>query len=351
MPNPNPNPDPQAVAVNENVTLETVGEEVADQPVVVPDSTGEPSEQIPAVGDAPGAQPKEAAVVAAEALTAEEKKKEKSDVQKRFDTLTRRKYELEGRNEELEYELARVQRRLAAIEKGEAAAGTEPAGTPAAVDPNKPVRTNYATYEDWVEALSVYNAEQVVAKREQAGRQAQQSQAGAQIVERWNKSLEGAREKYEDFDAVVGTSLQIPQIAFNAIVDSPVGSDVAYYLGQHPEIAQGLAKLSPLGVVRTIGRIEAQFEKAEVTPGGLNPGDKTPVAAPIPSAAVPGASSATAGPSARPEATKRPKPIVSAASAPVVPVGSRATNTGKNPDEMSYQEYKQWREQTGRPSR
>ena len=338
--------DPQAVEVNENETLETVGDTTDQQPVVTPGASGAPNEQTPAGGDAPGGQPGEAVVTAAP----DAEKKEKSDVQKRIDTLTRRRYELEGRNEELEYELGRAQRRLKAIEGGQT---PQPAGTPPATpgtDSAKPVRESFATYEDWIDALTAHNAKAAAKaaidedKRENFNRQ--QAQAGQQVVAQWNTNLETAREKYDDFDAVVGTSLQIPQIAFNAIIDSPVGTDVAYYLGQHPDVAGQLAKMTPIGVVRTIGRIETQFTKegAAVVPAAVTP------AVTAPPASVPGASSAPARPSARPQATQRPKPITSAASAPVHPVGSRVAAT-KNPDEMSYQEYKAWREENGRPSR
>jgi len=329
----NPIPGQQPAGDNEpGVTVETVGEaaptqtvpqEQEQQPEEQSGDSGTPSEQPQEGGDASGVQP--------DAAAASEQKKEKSDVQKRIDTLTRRRYELEGRNEELEYELARMKRRLAAIEGGEQE--QKPAAQPAAVDPEKPNRDNFTTYEDWVEAVSLYNAKKALRERDEEAQRQQATVQQTTIVENWNKSLEVARSKYEDFDTVVGTDLKIPQVAFNAIVDSPVGTDVAYFLGTHPEVAAGLAKLSPVACVRAIGRIEAQFEVKQSAPA--------PAATP---AAAPGASQPK-GQAARPAAVQRPKPITSAASAPVEPVGARSARSTKNPDEMSYQEYKQWREE------
>lgn len=323
----NPLPGQQPAGDNEpGVTVETVGEAAPAQivpPKQEPEEqagdSGAPDEQPPEGGDASGVQPEDAATA---------QKKDKSDVQKRIDTLTRRRYELEGRNEELEYELARMKRRMAAIESGDQEAA-KPAAAPA-VDSEKPNRDTFNTYEDWVEAVSLYNAKKALREDKDESLRQQQAVQQTTVVENWNKSLEGARAKYEDFDTVVGSDLKIPQVAFNAIVDSPVGPDVAYFLGQHPDIATGLAKLSPVACVRAIGRIEAQFEikaPAAVTPAG-----------------APGASQPK-GQSARPAVVQRPKIITSAASAPVEPVGARSARSTANPDEMSYQEYKKWREE------
>lgn len=324
----NPIPGQQSPEDNEKgVTIETVGEAAPGttsvQPVEQQGDSGTPSEQPAEGSDASGVQPDDAAA-------ATEQKKEKSDVQKRIDTLTRRRYELEGRNEELEYELARTKRRMAAIESGDQA--DKPAPAPV-VDSEKPNRDNFTTYEDWVEAVSLYSAKKALREdRDESVRQ-QQTVQQTTIVENWNKSLETARTKYEDFDTVVGSDLKIPQVAFNAIVDSPVGTEVAYFLGQHPDIATGLAKLSPVACVRAIGRIEAQF------------GETSPAAGQAaPSAGAPGASQPKGQQAARPAAVQRPKPITSSASAPVEPVGSRSARSTANPDEMSYQDYKRWRE-------
>lgn len=333
MASQNPIPGQQSAGDNEpGVTIETVGEaapvQTVPQPEETPGDSGTPSEQPPTEGgDASGGQPDAAAAAA-------EQKKEKSDVQKRIDTLTRRRYELEGRNEELEIELARMKRRLTALEGGE----QEPKPAAPVVDPNKPNRENFTTYEDWVEAVSLYNAKKALQDEKDEFYRQQQTTQQNTIVENWNKSIEAAREKYEDFDTVVGSSMEIPQAAFNAIVDSPVGTDIAYFLGSHPEIAAGLGKLTPVACVRAIGRIEAQFEiKAPATPAPA----PAPAATP---AGAPGASQSKGQQPARPAVVQRPKPITSAASAPVEPVGSRPVRSSVNPDEMSYQEYKRWRE-------
>jgi hypothetical protein len=322
----NPIPGQQSPEDNEKgVTIETVGEAAPDTNITPGEQAGDsgtPGEQTPEGGDASGVQPDDAAAAAAA------QPKEKSDVQKRIDTLTRRRYELEGRNEELEYELTRAKRRLSAIESGDQAA--TPAAVPV-VDSEKPVRDNFTTYEDWVEAVSLYSAKKALREDRDESQRQQQSVQQNTIVENWNKSLDTARTKYEDFDTVVGSDLKIPQVAFNAIVDSPAGPDVAYFLGQHPDIAAGLAKLSPVACVRAIGRIEAQF------------GVASPATPSTPSAGAPGASQPK-GQSARPAAVQRPKPITSSASAPVEPVGSRSARSTQNPDEMSYQDFKKWRE-------
>jgi hypothetical protein len=76
------------------------------------------------------------------------------------------------------------------------------------------------------------------------------------IAQQWNKQLLEARAKYADFDAVVGPT-PLSQAMGMAIQQSPVGGDVAYYLGQNPSEAARIATLDPLSQVREIGKLES----------------------------------------------------------------------------------------------
>lgn len=169
----------------------------------------------------------------------EEPKKPKSGFQKRIDKLTKRNYELESRLAELEKTAREAQ------PKPESTAGAE-----------KPRPENFNTYEDYLEALTDWKADQREAQREAVRQKEEQEAILKENLTAYSKGVSEARERYEDFDDVVDRDdIMIPQAAQMAIIESPNGADVAYYLGQHPEVAEELQTLSPFGAVMEIGRI------------------------------------------------------------------------------------------------
>lgn len=74
---------------------------------------------------------------------------------------------------------------------------------------------------------------------------------------------ETAEKKYPDFfDKVFNQSpdvMPITPIIGEAILESDIGQDVAYYLATHTSEAQRLAKLSPTAALREFGKIEASL--------------------------------------------------------------------------------------------
>ena len=64
-----------------------------------------------------------------------------------------------------------------------------------------------------------------------------------------------------DFDEVV-FEMGFPksEVMTNAILDSEVGPQVAYYLANNPDEAEKIAELPPISALRAIGRLEAKFE-------------------------------------------------------------------------------------------
>ncbi|HOK55405.1 MAG TPA: hypothetical protein PKV43_13140, partial [Armatimonadota bacterium] len=141
----------------------------------------------------------------------------------------------------------------------------------------------------------------------------EQQAAQAQAAARWAEAVEQARKRYEDFDEVVSVNVPIPQAAFTAILDSPVGPDIAYYLGKNPDVVRKLNSMvnNPAAVYREIGKLEALLERS-------NPGTSA-------------------------KTTPKPKPKPTAT--PVSKAGTAPLASRKSPDEMTYQEYKAWREE------
>ena len=184
-----------------------------------------------------------------------------------------------------------------------ALAAAKPESTPEVAKPaasapaeGKPVAGNFETYEEYTEALTLCTIDPRESKRaaDQSRKQleAAQNEAAAQ----WDKRLDEARKKLEDFDELVleNDQVNITDAMKQAIFEADRGPEVAYFLAQNPAEAERIAKLSPVAAVRAIGKIE----------DGLTPAK-------------------TAAPS------KKPK--VSSAPAPITPSSRPAANSAKKP--------------------
>lgn len=119
-------------------------------------------------------------------------------------------------------------------------------------------------------------------------------------LEAYQARVEVATAKYSDYAQVVGNAnLPISPVMAEAIMDSDVGPDVAYYLGKNPALAARIANLNPVSQVRELGKIEAMVST--------------------------------------------PRQAAKPAAAPVNPVGARSSGGAKDPLKMSMAEYIAWR--------
>lgn len=167
-----------------------------------------------------------------------------------------------------------------------------------------PTLDQFNDFESYMSARVAYEAERVVETRlskvhqQEAARKAEAAQH--QVMTSWGDKQAEAKDKYSDFEEVVGESdAPVTQAMSQAIVESDVGADIAYYLAQHPDEAKAIAQLSPIRQIAAIGRLESK------------------VSAPI---------------------VKK----VTNAPAPITPTGSKATVT-KDPSAMTDAEFAQWR--------
>lgn len=212
-------------------------------------------------------------------------------VQKRLDELTRRA------NDE-----RRLNERLIGLLEKSVLSGTAPKVDQAPSGP--PQREQYETFEQYLEAKADYQVTQKVKEIEQ---KAERSKAEREVVQRettWKQKLDAAATKFDDFeDVVFSDDLAITDVMGEAIKDSDVGPEVAYYLGKNASEAKRIASLSPVAQVREIGKIEAQLNS-------------------------------------------KPARQASKAPAPIEPVGSGKASPG-NPESMSQAEYEALRKKQG----
>jgi len=151
----------------------------------------------------------------------------------------------------------------------------------------EPKREQFESYEDYVEARAAYKAEkralEAVDKRLQAEAQRRQNESAQQTAReqqaQWNKSLEAARKKYDDFDDVTDNEdiIVTPKMG-EAIKDSPIGPDLVYHLGKNPDEAHRIAALPAreqyaemVLLERTVRDAKPAPKKASNAPEPINP--------------------------------------------------------------------------------
>lgn len=149
------------------------------------------------------------------------------------------------------------------------------------VDPNAPTREQFTSYEEFLRADARYTAkhEAAAAAREVlegANRRQAETQTQAERQkqgEAWEKQVEAARDEIEDFDDVLkeaGDTVCLPAMRA-AILESEVGARLTYYLAQHPEEAERIAKLKPSRQAAEIVALEAKVAKPAKAPSKAPP--------------------------------------------------------------------------------
>lgn len=216
-------------------------------------------------------------------------KKKPSRFQKKINNLTRKNYALERENADLKAKLEKP-----------SSSSTE------TTDKKKPVPDDFDSYEAYQEALMDWKLEQkeIRATKKQAEDKEINDQKEAEKV--FYDRLEEYGDKHEDFfDLTINNKdLKITPDMLQAVMDSEHAPDILHHLGKNPDEAARIAKLSPVAVIREIGRIEANFLKKGDTPP---PAKKT---------------------------TNAPEPIT--------PIGGNKKGE-KKPEDMSNEEYRRWR--------
>lgn len=169
----------------------------------------------------------------------------------------------------------------------------------------KPSEDQYTDYSQYLEALADWKADQKIKAHlseveSQRQQEAQQRTQQEKVQGFQAKAAEFAKE-HPDYHVVAeNPNVPISQPMFDAIVESDMGPQIAYHLGQHPEEASRISSMSDYGAARELGKLEAQLS--------------------IP-----------------------PKPKTSQAPDPVEPVGGGSERTAKDPEKMTTEEWMAWR--------
>lgn len=178
-----------------------------------------------------------------------EEKKTARGVQKRLDELTREKYEWKR---ESEYWREQAKAKINAEPKA-----SQPEEKSISQD-DKPKPDTYDDYNEYVEALTDWKVKNLQAEQTKKMQEDRRLTEHRTVQEKFNKSIELAKSKYSDFDTTIRASASTPctQDMMSAIMDSPDGAEVMYFLARNPQDAERISGLSPMSQIREIGKLE-----------------------------------------------------------------------------------------------
>lgn len=171
----------------------------------------------------------------------------------------------------------------------------------------KPKADDFTSHEAFLEALTDWKVDQRDKQKETKTREAHQKDEEKRVVERFREGAKTAKEKFADYDEVLeANETPIPRHITGLLYHSENGPELSYHLAKNESELARICKLDQVTAARELGKFEAKFISA---PEKETKENKT---------------------------TKAPPPIK--------PVGSKtAATTDGYRDDMTYAEYKAWR--------
>lgn len=135
----------------------------------------------------------------------------------------------------------------------------------------EPKPENFQTYEDYIEAVTDWKVEQKLDTKlrglQEQSQERKQQTAIAEHEARIAKNLNKAATKYDDFHEVVSNpDLTVTIPMRDAIGDSEIGGEIAYYLGTHTDEAATIANMSPVQQIKAIDRLESKLKAPAPAP-------------------------------------------------------------------------------------
>lgn len=213
-----------------------------EETVTVAENTdATPVEEVPAET----AESPESKEVTAEKPDAESDPAPEPKPEKKPDKAQKKISELAFRERELRRQNAQLTKAL------------EATATKAQSDVKAPQIEDYQTIEDYLDARDKYRD----AQRETT--KAPEPEQNDDFYIARDEMIQSGVEKYEDFaDVVMAENVKITQEMATALLeidDTDLQVDAAYFLGNHPKEAARIAKLSPIGQVREIAKLEVKL--------------------------------------------------------------------------------------------
>lgn len=165
----------------------------------------------------------------------------------------------------------------------------------------KPDVNQFDSYDAYLDALADWKVEERLQAIERERTEASQRETRSQAEMKFRAREASFTESHPDYGSVVGNpALPITEDMYNAALSSEKGPEILYHLGQNPELAAQVAGMSTVQQAMELGRIEATLSRP-----------------------------------ARNQ-TKAPEPVA--------PVAGGGGNAASDPDNMTADEWRVWRD-------
>lgn len=140
----------------------------------------------------------------------------------------------------------------------------------------KPKPESFDTHEEWVEAVTDWKFDQRKAKENLERQAFEKSQKIKSHIDKFKEST-------DDYDEVVSSvdNFLLPNAALEAIQESDDPARLTYELAKNPKELERISKLSPLAVIREIGKFEAKLQSRSESSEIVNQNKKPKAPAPI----------------------------------------------------------------------
>jgi len=191
--------------------------------------------------------------------TATEERKRNPKLELRFEKITKQREEARQEAKREREALESLEAKVRELEgRAKPQAETQPTGEP------KP--ENFSDMYEYAKALTDYRVEQRMGEEKQKEAQAKQQAEREKVINAWTDRVKAAKSEMPDFDDMVGSAdVVVSNEVRDAIFESDVGPRILYHLAENPEFAEKLSGMTVASALRSIGKLEAQFEKTEPT--------------------------------------------------------------------------------------
>ena len=195
-------------------------------------------------------------IEASEEATTTEDRKRNPKLEIRFEKITKQREEARAeaqKEREARESLEAKVRELESRSQPQKAQSTE-----------EPRPEQFTDMYEYAKALTDYKVDQRLGEEKQKVEQAKIEAQRQEVINTWTKRVQSAKSEIPDFEEMVGSAdVTVSNEIRDAIFESDVGPQLLYHLAENPEIAEKLQGMTLTTALRTIGKLEAQFEKTE----------------------------------------------------------------------------------------
>jgi hypothetical protein len=182
----------------------------------------------------------------APAKDGEDGKPAKKGINERITQLVAQRKEAEAQAETAKREAEELRARLEAL-----SVKADPIIT------SQPKRADFASQEEYEEAMVDWKVDQRIAARERAQAEAQAQAEARKVETAWATRCEAIKKEVEDFvSAIEGCEEPVSPVVSDALKRSEVGPQLLYFFAKHPQELKKVNVLHPIEAVRYISRLE-----------------------------------------------------------------------------------------------